>query len=125
MARMLKLIKQDKPEAFEAVMHLFINYAKAGDIDKMIELTSQITIDDSGIDVIKNHYQQDTIPSLKQCHTISKGGKTIHVSEEESGTGAGWIYHKTCSYADNKSVPVQFVILRENDRNVLASFGAQ
>lgn len=123
MENMIRLMQQDDPAQFEQVMHLFIQSAKLGEVEKMIDLTSYVTIDKMSIEALKSHYNQDTIPALKACKSISEGGDIIHVDKSETGTGSGWVYRKFCTYSDNEKVAIQFVILNENGRIALTSFG--
>lgn len=123
MENMLKLMNKDNPAEYEAVMHSFIESAQAADVEKMIAVTSHVTIEQMGIDSLKSHYLKDTIPALKACNSISEGGDIIHVDESETGTGSGWVYRKTCTYGESKTVQIQFVILNENGRIALTSFG--
>lgn len=123
MENMNKLMNKDNPDEYEAVMHSFIESTKAADVEKMIAITSQVTIDQMGMDALKNYYLKDTIPALKACHSISDGGDIIHVDKSESGTGSGWVYRKTCTYGESKTVQIQFIILNEDGRIALASFG--
>ena len=123
MENMVRLMKQNAPEKYEAVMHAFVESAKSGDIDKMVALTSEVTIDKMGIDALKSHYTKDTIPALKACVKISEGGDIVHIDKSQAKTGAGWVYYKTCTFGDNETVGIRFVILKENGRIALTSFG--
>jgi hypothetical protein len=123
MENMIRLMEQDDPSQFEQVMHSFIQSAKLGDVEKMIDLTSYVTAEKIGIESLKSHYIKDTIPALKACKSISQGGDIIHVDKSEAGTGSGWVYRKFCTYGENETVTIQFVILNENGRIALTSFG--
>ncbi|MCF6356134.1 MAG: hypothetical protein L3J26_13755 [Candidatus Polarisedimenticolaceae bacterium] len=123
MKEMIHVMEQDVPEKYESVMLSFIESAKAGDIDKLISLTSKVTIEKIGLENLKRHYQKDTIPALKACNAILEGGEIIHITKQQSGTGSGWLYRKVCTYGENKKIQVQFVILNENGQIVLTSFG--
>ncbi len=123
MENMVRLMKQNSPEKYEAVMHSFVESAKNSDIDKMVALTSEVTIKQMGIDALKRHYTKDTIPALKACVKISEGGDIVHIDESQTKTGSGWVYHKTCTFGKDETVGIQFVILKENGRIALTSFG--
>ncbi|MFT5519970.1 MAG: hypothetical protein ACI9IA_000557 [Enterobacterales bacterium] len=123
MENMIRLMHKDNPADYEAVVRSFIENAKAGHVEKMIALTSQVTINKMGIDSLKSHYTKDTVPALKACTSISEGGDIIHIDKSQTGTGSGWVYKKTCTYDESKTVPIQFVILNENGRIALTSFG--
>ena len=118
-----KTIEQNNPSKFEAVMQSFVQNAKSDNVEKMIALTSQVTIDKVGIDSLKAHYIKDTIPVLKACKKNSEGGDAIHISKAETGTGPGWVYRKTCTYGEGKIIQIQFIVLNENGRIVITSFG--
>lgn len=123
MVNMVKLIEKNSPGNYEAVMHAFVKSAKNSDIDKMVALTSEITIKQMGIDALKRHYKKDTIPVLKACVKISEGGDIVHIDQSQAETGSGWVYHKVCTYGENETVDIRFVILKENGRIALTSFG--
>ena len=123
MKNMLRLMEKNDPAKFEQVMHSFVQSAKLGEVEKMIGLTSYVTIEKMGKASLKSHYLKDTIPALKACKSISEGGDVIHVDKSETGTGPGWIYRKVCNYGENETVTIQFVILNENGRIGLTSFG--
>ncbi len=121
MQRISRVLDQDNPEEFKSVMYAFIHSAKDGNIEKMISITSPETIKSMGLANLKNHYQSDTIPALQKCSSISSGGKNYHISKLQSGTGSGWKFVKTCIYGESKDTAIQFVILREQGKLVLAS----
>lgn len=123
MKNMIRLMEQDDPAKFEQVMHSFVQSAKLGEVEKMIGLTSYVTIEQIGIESLKSHYMKDTIPALKACKSISEGGDIIHVNKSETGTGSGWVYRKVCTYGENDTVTIQFIILNENGRIALTSVG--
>jgi uncharacterized short protein YbdD (DUF466 family) len=123
MENMVRLMKQNSPEKYEAVMHSFVKSAKNNDVDKMIALTSEVTIKQMGIDALKKHYKKDTIPALKACIKISEGGDIVHIDKLQAKTGSGWVYHKVCTFGENETVGIRFVILKENGRIALTSFG--
>jgi len=121
MENMIRLMERDEPAKFEQVMHSFVQSAKLGEVEKMINLTSYVTIEQMGIESLKSHYIKDTIPALKACKSISEGGDIIRIDKSE--TGSGWVYRKVCTYGENETVTIQFVILNENGRIALTSFG--
>jgi hypothetical protein len=123
MDNMLRLMERGDPAQFEQVMYSFIESAKLGDVEKMVDLTSYVTIEKMGIEELKSHYAKDTIPVLRACVSISEGGAVIHINKSQSETGPGWAYKKTCTYGDNEQVILQFIILNENGRIGLTSFG--
>ncbi|GIU34396.1 hypothetical protein TUM4644_35620 [Shewanella colwelliana] len=123
MENIVRLMETNSPAKYEAVMHSFVKSAKSSDIDKMIALTSEVTIKQMGIDALKRHYQKDTIPALKACVKISEGGDIVYIDESQAKIGSGWVYHKTCTYGENETVGIRFVILKENGRIALTSFG--
>ncbi len=123
MENMVRLMEKNSPEKYEAVMHSFIESAQNNDVNKMIALTSKVTIKKMGVDALKKHYQKDTIPALKSCKKISESGDVVHINKSQGKTGEGWVYYKTCTYDENKTVGIRFVILKENGRIALTSFG--
>ena len=125
MENMLRLMEKNSPEKYEAVMRSFVESAKNSDIDKMVALTSEVTIKQMGIVALKSHYKKDTIPALKACEKISEGGDIVHIDKSQAKTGSGWVYYKTCTYGENETVGIRFVILKENGRIALTSFGLE
>jgi len=123
MTNMLNLMKQDNPDEYKEIMNTFITSAKANDINSMINITSDLTIKNIGLEKLKTHYTNDSVPVLKMCKPFSTGGDVIHVTKEETGTGPGWVFRKVCHYKKDKKAVLQFVILNEQGRLVLASFG--
>ena len=120
---MLRALDQDKPEQYEAVMTSFIDSARAGDVDKMVFLTSTLTTKKMGLEALKKHYVQDTVPALRACVEISRGVNAVHLDKGPGGSDSGWAYRKTCVTEKNKSIPLEFVILNEGGHIALASFG--
>ncbi|MCV6627546.1 MAG: hypothetical protein OIF38_15720 [Cellvibrionaceae bacterium] len=123
MDNIIRALEQDPPEKFEAVMKAFIERAQAGDAEGMISLSSHVTIAKIGMNKLRAHYQKDTIPVLKACTEISYGGNNIHVGGEQFGTGAGWVFEKSCLVKDGKDLSLRFIVLKENGRIALTSFG--
>jgi len=122
MKNILRTMEKDNPEKYQSVVNLFISSAKADDMKTMIEITSDITKNKMGLEALTNYFKNDAIPAIKACKSISKGGDIIHINKEQTGTGAGWVYRKTCQYGENKSIRFQFVVLNENGRIALTSF---
>ena len=123
MAKMAKVIKEDNPEQFKAVLDSFLEAAKAGNVEKMVSLTSSVTINRIGLEGIKKYYKTDIIPAFRMCTDLSHSGQIIHVTKEQTGTGSGWVYIRTCKKTKEKSLRVKFFILKENERIVLTSIG--
>ena len=121
---MLRVMEQDDPQKFEKVMTDFVDSARQGDVERMISLTSNVTIEKMGREKLKKHYQNDISPGLKACKSISSGGDIIHVDKHETGTGSGWVYRKTCITQKDKPVRIQFIVLNENGRIALTSVNA-
>lgn len=122
MENIIWLMEQNDPDEFKAVMHQFVESARADDLEQMVSLTSTVTIEKVGLESLKKLYLNDSIPALKAC-TISDSGEVIAVSAAESGTGPGWVFRTTCFHGEDESVPIQFVVLKEDGRIVLTSFG--
>ena len=122
MDNVLRALDQDKPELYEVVMTSFIASAKAGDIDKMVALTSAVTVKKIGLENLKGHYRKDTVPALRACTRIARGADVIHLDKQSGDPSSGWAYRKTCITGEGKSILLQFVILNENGRIALASF---
>ena len=123
MANIMMTLQKDNPEEYSAVMKKFISFAKNEELEEMLKITSDVTKSKFGTENLTNLYKQDTIPVLKLCNSISEGGDVIHVNEKQSPTGPGWVFRKTCYYGDDKSIMLQFVVLKENGRIALTSFG--
>jgi len=124
MGEMLRVIEQDPPEQFEEVLTRFVSHAQAGDIDNMVLLTSDVTVSQIGRSELAEHYKTDLSLALKKCGSLSQGGDVVHVTQEQSGTGPGWVYVKSCTNPEVGSVRLQFVILRESSKIVVASVRA-
>jgi len=124
MENILRTMKKDDPGKYQSVVNLFISSAKADDMKTMIEITSDITKNKMGLEALKKYFKNDAIPAIKACKSISKGGDIIHIKKEQTGTGSGWVYRKTCIYGEDKSIRFQFVILNEGGHIVLTSFSA-
>ena len=123
MENMIRVMNKDNPEEYQAVLSNFISSAKEENVKAMLELTSDITKNKMGVEALKTYFKKDAIPTIKACKTISKGGDVIHIEKEQTGTGSGWVFRKTCMYGENKSIRLQFVILNENNNIVLTSVG--
>jgi hypothetical protein len=118
---MNKFFVQDPPYLFESVLQSFIANAKEGDVEALIEITSDKTVSLlDGAEGMKEHYLKDTIPSFKRCEFLPSA-VVIHVTKRETGTGSGWVYQQECSYDAGKTITIQFVILNESGRIVVAS----
>ena len=114
---------KDPPAEYESVLSDFFSFATAGDIRRMLSLTSDVTLMQEGSMHLSKMYQNDISPSLLRCEHLTDGGDVVHVTKRSSGTGSGWIFIKGCTnpkYAMNK---VKFVLLRENGRIVVSYVG--
>lgn len=120
---MIQQMDQDPPEKYEAVLNLFFSYAQVGDIEKMLSITSDVTISQVGLSEVTQLYKQDISPALKSCGSLLWGGHVVHVTQGQSGTGSGWIYIKKCSNTELNDVNLKFVILNEGARIVVTSVG--
>ncbi|HEB27025.1 MAG TPA: hypothetical protein ENI05_04515 [Porticoccus sp.] len=123
MDNMIRIMEKNQPEKFEAILKQFISSARSKNIDEMVSLTSRKTIEIMGIDKLRGYYKTEAIPAINMCTAISEGGEVIHISKKESPTGPGWAFRKTCSYNQGKEIVFQFIILNENGRIALTSFG--
>lgn len=122
----IQAMEQDPPEQYEAVLNQFLSYAQAKDIERMLDITSTITVQKYGKDSMRKLYEQDISPGLIQCGEFSKGGDYIHVSKFEAVSGSGWRFIKSCSGSQaNKNVKLKFLVLNEKNKIVIASVGVQ
>jgi len=119
----IKIIQTDNPEEFESVMYDFIESAKRKNVDKMISLTSKKTIDLLGIGSLRSKYDNDIGPALRACEEISDGGEAVHLSGTNNNE-SGWIFRKLCKYDKDKIIKIQFVVIREHEKKVIASVSA-
>lgn len=121
MTGIINIMMKDDPTKYQSVMMSFVKSAKEGDIDKMLSLTSEITIKQSGLKNLRQIYKVDSSPALKMCQSMSEGGKSYYLDDEEVGTG--WIFIKNCVMSNDKSVPLRFTVLKEKGDIVIASWG--
>jgi hypothetical protein len=121
MANIVKVIERDDPAMFEKVMRSFVDCALKDDIDGMIALTSKVTIAQTGLAELKEHYAKDTVPALKLFPKMSGGGQVDYVSDGKGNTG--WVYKKIFTAADGKEVKFQFDVLKEQGVIGVGSFG--
>ncbi len=115
---------QEAPKQYDDVLNHFFAYARAGNIDGMLAVTSDVTVATMGRHTIEAHYRNDTSPALKQCGALAPGGDVMRVTKDETGTGPGWIYVKSCTNPELKNLRLQFVLLRERSKIVVTSVKA-
>lgn len=124
LANMVKVFEKADPGLFEEKMKEFVAFAKDGDVEKMLSITSNITKDRmGGGDALKEFYKNDTIPTLKACQPFSGGGNVIFAPKTLHNSGEGWTYQKRCVFGEDKSIMLQFTILKENNVIVVTSVG--
>jgi hypothetical protein len=109
---------------FEQVMNDFIFAAKSSNIEKMIELTSEVTLFKDGREFIQNLYETDFSPFLFQSKKSHDFKTKEFVSSKISKTGSGWIFYKKFDQPDGDFHQVKIIVLKENGRIVVTSFGA-
>ncbi|MDT8382779.1 MAG: hypothetical protein RRB22_00030 [Gammaproteobacteria bacterium] len=93
------------------------------ELEEMLKITSDVTKSNFGTENLIKLYKQDTIPVLNLCDSISEGGDVIHVNEKQSPTGPGWVFRKVYYYGEGKSIMLKFVVLKENGRIAVTTFG--
>lgn len=121
MKMILRVMQRDAPAAFEQVMRSFIKCAHNGDIDGMVALTSKVTINQAGLAKLKELYAKDTAPVLKMFPEMSYGGNFDYVNDVKDATG--WVFKKTFTSAEGKTVKLQFTVLKEQGKIAVSSFG--
>lgn len=101
---------------------MFFKYAQKGDINKMLSLTSDVTINRSGIDVMTNLYEVNTSPVLKKCKTLTDK-EFIYLTPKQTTTGPGWAFIGGCDHKDYQGVKFKFIVLKESGKFVVTSMG--
>lgn len=123
---LIKSISVEGQESFsdyESFLAEFIDVTKAKDVGKMVSMTSDVTIQMSGHDKLKSHFLADIVPAIGNCTSIAPDGGVFYVSKAETGTGSGFGFINTCHFGEGKKLLIQFIVLREKGRLVLASLG--
>ncbi|MES0491272.1 MAG: hypothetical protein ABUK01_14860 [Leptospirales bacterium] len=120
---LINALKEDDPDDYKEVMVSFVEYARNDDVESMVSITSTYTIKKAGLQELKKVYENDTIPFFKDCKDLSDGGDYVHVTKEETGTGPGWLFRKSCTYKVDTLVNIEFLVLKEYDKIVMAHFG--
>ncbi|MBI5820715.1 MAG: ankyrin repeat domain-containing protein [Verrucomicrobia bacterium] len=120
MKMILRVMQRDDPAAFEQVMRSFIKCAHNGDIDGMVALTSKVTITQTGLEKLKEHYAKDTMPALKMFPKMSDGGNVDYINDGKDATG--WLFKKTFTSPEGKTVKLQFTVLKEQGKIGVSSF---
>ena len=121
MAKIVQVMERDDPAMFEKVMRSFVDCALKDDIDGMIALTSKVTIAQTGLAELKEHYAKDTVPALKLFPKMSDGGQVDYVSDGKGNTG--WVYKKIFTAKNGKEAKFQFDVLKEQGVIGVGSFG--
>ena len=116
--RIGKVLELYYSKNFTPIIDAFVKSGQEGDVDKMVSLTSESTIEKMGLEGLKKHYDDNIIPVLKTCLKILDGSKREFIRTKK---GKGWIYYKVC-HNEETSFAVRFTILRENERFALTSF---
>ena len=116
--------EEEFPSAeFEQVMNDFIFAAKNSNIEKMIELTSEVTLFKDGRAFLQNLYETDISLFLSQSKKSHDFKPKEFVSSKISKTGSGWIFYKNFDQPDGDFHKVKIIVLKENGRIVVTSFG--
>ncbi|QFY44723.1 hypothetical protein F6R98_20540 [Candidatus Methylospira mobilis] len=122
--RIARVMQKNPPDEFESVMNLFIDYARKGDLDKMISMTSEVTIRQAGTAELNSAYTS-AYKFLQSCISIDYGSDVYYIDNQASGTGSGWKFVKTCNTSEEKKEKFHITLLNENDRIVVTSTGPE
>lgn len=115
------MLERDDPAKFEPVMRRFVAFAIAGDAEGMISLTSKVTIQQTGIEKLRQLYLADTIPAIQLFPRMLNSGR-VHYVDDRKGT-TGWAYKQDFMSAAGKKAKIQFVVLREQGEICVSSVG--
>ncbi len=122
---MVRLMNQDPPEKYTAVLNEFFSFALEGDVEGMLSITSDVTIKNIGLNKITNLYINDISPGIRGCGSLLPGGEISHVKKYQSGTGSGWAYEKSCSASKDSNARVVFIVLKEDKGIVVTYVGSK
>jgi hypothetical protein len=121
MARVMQVMQRDDPGEFDKVMRSFVDRAVLGDIREMVALTSKVTIAQMGLEKLKEHYANDTIPALRLFPTVLDGGEVRYINEGNGTTG--WAFKRVFASSDGRQARFQLIVLKEKGEIRVSSFG--
>jgi len=121
MDHVISAMEKDNPADFEQVMRTFVDYARKGNIDAMVKLTSKITISNmGGVKKVKEFYEDQTVAVFRRFTKISEGGVTERATGAAGSTG--WNFKKVFAAPDGKEIRMEFSVLRENGKICITGF---
>jgi hypothetical protein len=105
---------------FEQVMLSFIADAEGGDVDGMLALTSNVTIQQAGgLEKIREFYRTNLVPTFKRFPNLVLGG-TETFGKDEYGK-ARWTFKRIFRSADGREARLQFGVEFEEAKEVVFS----
>jgi len=121
---MIVNLEEAPVEEYKEIANQFIEAARTGDLEKLMELTSEVTKEKQGTEFLRNHYLTDIIPGFKNIVEVLPGGKHTFVSEKQTGTGFGWVILKDVK-TEEKKATIQIVVLKEDGAIVVTAVSAK
>jgi len=107
---------------YEAVMNAFIEKSRAHDVDGMLGLTSNITVEKAGgLAKIRELYLQNTIPKLCEYKHEIPGGNA-KAGRDDFGYYA-WRFRRIFQSDNGQQRKIQFAVSKENSRLVMSFLG--
>lgn len=122
--QMIAHLKEAPVEEYKEIANQFIEAGRAGDVQKLMDLTSEVTKKKQGTEYLRNHYLTDIIPGFQNIVEVFSGGKHTFVSKKETRTGSGWDILKEVR-TEKKEATIQIVVLRENEELVVTAVSAK
>jgi hypothetical protein len=123
MEKWQSMMSSDAPAAFQPVMERFIELARAKDVEGMLNITSAIKKQQTGLENLRQQYLEEVIPTLSACQVLAPVAQVLHLDAAQTRTGSGWLYKKACYHGDKESITLRFIVLNEEGNIALSSFG--
>ncbi len=110
------------PELSLQLAEQFVAVSRAGDVDKMIELTHPRMRAQTGDAMLRAMYSADTAPFFKNSKPLGEAQVADFITDDETGY-AGWEVSQQFVDEGPRTVEVSLVILPEDTKLFVAAIG--